>query len=249
MFVFCNDPLLIPESQALAERLKVPFESDIPGREGEIHIEKTDEGLFLRREGLSFCVDTEKVKKRIKTGNLQKEMIVSAVNIKKHTGTLKVLDATAGLGEDSFILGAAGFDVTMYEYNPVIAALLEDGLKRLFYNPEFAMLKERLQLCVGDSISAMKEMKGEFDVIFLDPMFPKRTKSSDVKKKFQLLQDIEVPCENEEELLHAALAAGAKKVVIKRPAKGPALGGIKCDFSYSGKAIRYDCIVNTERFV
>ena len=74
-------------------------------------------------------------------------------------------------------------------------------------------------------------------------MFPARTKSALVKKKFQLLQQLERPCNDEEELLQAALAAKPRKVVIKRPAKGPYLGGVKPDYSLSGKSVRYDCLV------
>ena len=32
-------------------------------------------------------------------------------------------------------------------------------------------------------------------------------------------------------------------MVIKRPAKGPYLAGIKPSYSIDGKAVRYDCIV------
>ena len=80
------------------------------------------------------------------------------------------------------------------------------------------------------------------DVIYLDPMFPARQKSAAVKKKFQLLHHLEAPCANEEELLLAAIAANPRKVIIKRPIKGPLLAGIKPSYSISGKAVRYDCI-------
>lgn len=43
--------------------------------------------------------------------------------------------------------------------------------------------------------------------------------------------------------MYAAIAAGPRKVVIKRPAKGPYLAGIKPNYSIDGKAVRYDCIV------
>jgi 16S rRNA (guanine1516-N2)-methyltransferase len=80
-------------------------------------------------------------------------------------------------------------------------------------------------------------------VILLDPMFPERQKSALVKKKFQLLQQLECPCTDEEELLQAAINAKPRKIIIKRPAKGPFLANRKPDYSISGKAIRYDCIV------
>ncbi len=48
---------------------------------------------------------------------------------------------------------------------------------------------------------------------------------------------------DEEALLRAALAAHPRKVVIKRPVKGPHLAGVKPSHSVAGKAVRYDCIV------
>ena len=95
----------------------------------------------------------------------------------------------------------------------------------------------------GDSVAALRAMGAAPDVVFLDPMFPERTKSAAVKKKFQLLHRLERPCEDERELLDAALAAGPRKVVIKRPPKGPCLAGVKPSHAVAGKAVRYDVIV------
>jgi DNA-3-methyladenine glycosylase I len=82
------------------------------------------------------------------------------------------------------------------------------------------------------------------DVVLLDPMFPVRQKSGLIKKKFQLLQKLEQPSADEEaELLQAALAASPRRIVIKRPLKGPYLAGRQPDYSLCGTAIRYDCIL------
>ena len=45
----------------------------------------------------------------------------------------------------------------------------------------------------------------------------------------------------ERALLEAAFAVSPKRIVIKRPAKGPFMAERKPDFSFQGKAIRYDC--------
>ncbi|MCG4849180.1 class I SAM-dependent methyltransferase, partial [Streptococcus gordonii] len=81
------------------------------------------------------------------------------------------------------------------------------------------------------------------DVVYLDPMFPERTKSAAVKKKFQLLHHLEQPCADEETLVEAALAVHPRKVVIKRPVKGPLLAGVKPSYQLAGKAVRYDVLV------
>mgnify|MGYP003330080551 CR=1 FL=1 len=95
------------------------------------------------------------------------------------------------------------------------------------------------------STEVIKDLEAQnktFDIIYLDPMFPERQKSASVKKKFQLIHELEAPCSNENDLLEAALSLNAGKIVIKRPAKGPFLGGCKPDYSVEGKAIRYDII-------
>ena len=74
-------------------------------------------------------------------------------------------------------------------------------------------------------------------------MFPAREKSAQVKKKFQLIHSLEQPCDVEEQLLSAAIAARPKKIVIKRPKKGPFLAGRTPSYTIDGKAVRYDCIV------
>ena len=202
-----------------------------------------EEGLLLKGNDMELRGDFSYMQKRLKQSNLECEMLVRAVRIKGHEGPLNVIDATAGMGEDSLLLAAAGFNVIMYEYDTVIAALLEDTLKRAEFQTELSEIVKRMTLIAGDSIEAMKLLKESPDVILLDPMFPKRQKSGLIKKKFQLLQQLEKPCDNESELLNAAIMAKPKKIVIKRPLKGPYLAGRKPDYSYNGKAIRYDCIV------
>ena len=107
-------------------------------------------------------------------------------------GQLRAVDATAGFGEDSLLLAAAGYNVELYEYDPVIAALLRDALRRAAKSSYDALRDavSRMDLREGDSVSAMRAMAGSNeppDIVLLDPMFPERRKSALVKKKFQLL--------------------------------------------------------------
>ena len=135
----------------------------------------------------------------------------------------------------------------LFEHDPVIAALLADGLARAAADPQLSPIVARMRLTSGDSVQALTARASmdvaKPDVVYLDPMFPARQKSAAVKKKFQLLHHLEAPCTDEEELLRAAIACGPRKVVIKRPAKGPYLAGIKPSYSIDGKAVRYDCII------
>lgn len=259
MYLLYFDEKYKERAGLLAERMnisvvgaagKVPeagMDGEAPGYDvSKLHLELSDEGLALKQGNLSMRGDFAELVPRIKKGRLDGEMQVKAARLKNYSkqGLPVLLDATAGMGEDSFILAAAGFRVILYEYDVLIASLLEDALLRAMDNPETAAIVSRMELRIGDSIAAMNGMDGEADVILLDPMFPARTKSAMVKKKFQLLQQLERPCANEEDLMQAAINANPGKIVIKRPVKGPWLAGMKPDYSMEGKAIRYDCIIN-----
>ena len=175
---------------------------------------------------------------------MHQELLVKAAKIKgAPTEDLLVVDATAGLGEDSLLLAAAGFSVVMFERDKTIAALLEDGLARAAHDERLSSLVARMTLRKEDSIAALASGSMHADVILLDPMFPARTKSASVKKKFQLIHGLEEPCTDERELLDAACAACPRKIVIKRPPKGPWLAQRKPSYSLTGKAVRYDCLV------
>lgn len=199
--------------------------------------------LSLTDGELSVCGDLTTMLSRLNPGRLSGELLVKAAKRKTFGPSATAIDATAGLGEDAVLLAAAGFSVRLYEKDPVIAALLDNALYRAAANPKLSETVSRMELIYGDSIEAMKGLSEAPDVILLDPMFPKRQKSALIKKKFQLLQQLESPCGDEEALLNAAVTAGAKRILIKRPLKGPYLAGRKPDYSLSGKAIRYDCFV------
>ncbi|MFQ5493972.1 MAG: class I SAM-dependent methyltransferase, partial [Phycisphaerae bacterium] len=53
-----------------------------------------------------------------------------ALAMGRRHGPLQVVDATAGLGRDAFLLACMGLSVHMVERNAVLAALLGDGLRR-----------------------------------------------------------------------------------------------------------------------
>ena len=202
----------------------------------------TAEGLALSDGKNTVCGDFSRLLPRIRRGNLAGEHLVRAVKLKGVERPL-VVDATAGLGEDSFLLAAAGCRVLLYEKDPVIAALLRDAWERAKRDPETSEIAERMTVIEGDSVAALPTLDPPPDVVLLDPMFPERRKTALVKKKFQLIHQLERPCENERELLDAAFAAKPKRIVIKRPAKGPCLAGVKPSYSLDGSAVRFDCIV------
>ena len=207
-----------------------------------LELRRDVDGLALAGGGMVLRADFSALLPRLRPDRLGRELLVRAARVRGVEAPTAV-DATAGLGEDSLLLAAAGFTVTMFEKDPVIAALLRDALERAAANPELAPVAARMTLVEGDSVAGLRDLGFSPDVVFLDPMFPERTKSAAVKKKFQLLHHLERPCDNEAELLGAALTAHPRKVVIKRPPRGPLLAGAKPSYQVAGKAVRYDVIV------
>ena len=205
-------------------------------------LRRDERGLALVGAGMELRADLTAMTRRLRARALGRELLVRAARV-RGTEAPTAIDATAGLGEDSLLLAAAGFSVTLFERDPVIAALLRDALERAADVPELAEAVGRMRLEETDSVTALRGLSAPPDVVYLDPMFPERRKSAAVRKKFQLLHMLERPCEDEEALLGAALAAGPRKVVIKRPPKGPHLAGVRPSYALTGKAVRYDVIV------
>ena len=226
----------------LAARIGASFTSSDPdAEECDIYLRFDGKGVSLCGKGMRLYADLTRMIPRIRRENLNSEFLVRAAKPASFGDAPTALDATAGLGEDSLLLAVAGFDVTMCERDPVIAALLRDSLMRAADVPELSDAVSRMKLIECDSVGYMRGIDVPPDVILLDPMFPERKKSGSVKKKLKLIQMLEGPCCDEELLFSAAYDLGPKKLLIKRPAKGPYLSGKKPDYSITGDSVRYDC--------
>jgi 16S rRNA (guanine1516-N2)-methyltransferase len=168
------------------------------------------------------------------------EAIARAVGIDKR-GATSVVDATAGLGVDSFILAALGCSVVMLERSPVMSLLLQDGLERAAKVDDLTEIAGRMRLENVDArlwIQNRQDLRGH--VIYLDPMFPERTGSALSRGNMQLMQELIGSNEEFDELLTCARASGAERVVLKRPLRA---GGEKPTYSLKGKASRFDVFI------
>ena len=201
-------------------------------------------GLGLAHADMVLRGDFAQLMPRLRADRLGRELLVRAARVRGVDAPVAV-DATAGLGEDSLLLAAAGFSVTLFERDPAIAALLADALERAANEPQLRDIVSRMRLVEGDAVEGLVRLDAQPDVVYLDPMFPAKRKDAATKKKLQVFQLLERPCDNEEELLAAACAAHPRKVVVKRPLKGPYLAGAKPSSSISGKVVRYDIYVPT----
>ena len=237
----------IEKAKNIAERLNIEIITNNKEK-FDILLSMDENGLALVSENMKLYGDFSKSIKRIKQSNLQNEMLIHAAKMKGKKEKLIAIDATAGLGEDSILLAAYGYTVELYEKNPIIVELLKDAMERAKKISELRDVIERMKVHNEDSIIAMQKIQFNPDIILLDPMFPERTKSALIKKKFQILHKIENPCSDENELLSSAIKANPKKIIIKRPLKGEYLAGIKPDYSLKGNSIRYDCIISLLKY-
>lgn len=178
--------------------------------------------------------------RRARGGGFQ-QAIAKAVGI---TGKKKprILDATAGLGQDAFVLSTLGAEVVLVERSPILFALLQDGLQRAAADPEVQPIVDRMQLIEGDAKTVICHFSDENapDVIYLDPMFPTREKSALTKIEMRIIRDIVGADEDVESLFEIAVHSARERVVVKRPARAPTLTKLKPNFVVQGRRNRYD---------
>ncbi len=179
---------------------------------------------------------------RRKFGGGRGQDIAKAIGL-KHGFAPHVLDATAGLGRDAFVLASLGCQVTLMERMPVVAALLDDGLERAKLNAEVSEIAQRMRLVHGSSIENMA-LTDQVDVVYLDPMYPHRDKSAAVKKEMRVFQSLVGEDLDADALLAPALALAKYRVVVKRPSYAPPLNNQTPTTSIKMKKNRFDVYVN-----
>jgi len=255
--VLCNDhdPQRFAQAEQLAAFLRLPLLSDqtpetianygfvVMFSPAEIVLQQTGR----KAPGPILVEFTEgAVDHRRKFGGGKGQMIAKAVGVKAGVYP-RVLDATAGMGKDSFVLATLGCHLTMIERSPIVHLLLQDGLQRA---QEFAREQDaellhaisRMKLLAQDSRTYLESLTAtQFpDVIYLDPMFPERQKTADVKKEMAAFHSIVGKDEDANTLLPLALTHVNYRVVVKRPRKAPFLNNQVPSYQLEGKSSRYD---------
>ena len=154
--------------------------------------------------------------------------------------TPRIIDATAGLGRDAFLLASLGAEVTLIERAPQMHALLAEGMARAHAQGGiFADIIARMTLMHGDAKALLPELKGE--AILIDPMHPPRKNSALVKRELRQVREIVGTDEDAADLLRVALASASQRVVLKWPAKADPIAGVRpCSHQIIGKSTRYD---------
>jgi len=250
MLIKADSPDELEKTQALAQKWGFDLASE---DDNGLVLLQTSQRLELKqldepKTGTVF-VDfaSDALTYRRQHGGGKKESIAKAVGL-KGKDKLHVIDATAGLGRDAFVLASLGCKVDLIERSPVVAALLADALERAKQDPELQnWLPQAMQLYHGVSYKLLAQWPGEKpDVIYLDPMFPHKKKSALVKKEMRLFQQLLGPDEDADILLEPALALAKSRVVVKRPDTAPFLGLKAPSMSINSKKHRFDVYIKAK---
>ncbi len=178
---------------------------------------------------------------RLTQGGERRQPLLRAIGLKPGL-TPDVIDATAGLGRDAFVIATAGCRVRMLERSPLVAALLANGLALAAHEHDTAPIAARMQLLVTDATCYLDSLPADEwpDTIYLDPMFPARDKSALVKKEMQILQRLLGEDRDGATLLDIARRRCRRRVVVKRPRHAAFLADEPTTMQVFGKKTRYD---------
>ena len=195
----------------------------------------------MKRAPVELRVDFVKgaVAHRLRFGGGRGQDIAKAMGF-RNGNTPTIIDATAGLGRDSFLLASLGAQVTMIERSEKMHMLLEQAMERAFNEGgQFREIIERMTLRKGDAKDIIPKLTAE--AILIDPMHPERKNSALVKQDLRQVRDIVGSDEDAADLVRLAIMHAQKRVVLKWPAKADPIEGVqKCSHQILGKTTRYD---------
>ncbi len=172
---------------------------------------------------------TGRVGWRWRKGGGRGQAVARAAGVKRGEPPPTVVDATAGLGRDAFLLAVLGCPVIAVERSVEVHRALADALRRAEADAEAAAaLGGRLSLVRADARSWLAELPPEQrpQVVLVDPMHPGRGKSALVKLEMRQLRGLVGEDPDGAELLAVARAVARRRVAVKRPrpAQPPAPG-------------------------
>ncbi len=217
-------------TEALARRLNLPIQHP-ETTDADYLLVLTPERLELRTTGTTTAsavyVDFSggRARHRRLHGGGRRQALARAVGLRPGYRP-RIVDATAGLGRDAFVLASLGCTVRLVERSPIVCALLADGVRRAAQDPEIGpWVQERMSWVEADSLDYLRDLTGRArpDVVYLDPMYPERKKSALVKKELRVLRDLVGPEPDAMPLLELACSTATRRVVVKRPRTAPPL--------------------------
>lgn len=254
-----QNPQYQSKAKNIAKQLDLPLvvPSEFPISHYQLHIGEKVELLFKTKEGTSvLSVDFVRgsLGYRRRHGGGLKQNLAKAVGIKNSYTNLSVIDATAGLGRDAFILASLGCRVHLIERSPIMAILLLDGLERARKVSQVdPIVQKQMHVTVGDALEILSAPPNSTvlqeipEVVYLDPMFPEHNRRALNKIEMRIIRDIVGKDIDSEELLAKALQVARQRVVVKRPSHAKALQGPVPTFVIEGKSNRYDVYITKDQ--
>lgn len=152
-----------------------------------------------------------------------------------------IVDATAGLGGDSFVFATLGCRVLLCERSPIVFALLEDGISRaLADNGTIGEASRKMQLVNDQATALFSSLKEQPHTIYFDPMYPHSEKAALNRKEMRILRDIVGDDCDLDTTLYEALNTASNRVVVKRPKGAEYAGELKPNMEIKMKNSRFD---------
>ncbi len=199
-----------------------------PRTEAALVLDELGLGLLMPGHQNPYRLPQQSIQRRSKAGHLTE--LSKACGVPQ--GQRRILDACAGFGADGMTLAAQGCTVTMVERNTLVWLLLRE------HDQAFG----RVTVEHGDCMDFMSGAQ-DWDVVYLDPMFPPRRKTALPNLGLQHLRELSAQNgsdsgDNLQQQIALARSCAAARVVVKRRLKDPkdALSA----FQIKGKSIRFD---------
>jgi len=246
------EPSVLEQAKCLALTLAIPFQyfESVQNRPSGFFLLVTLAGIELY-----YCADKSMKPLRIdftqgavgfryRMGGGRKQALAKAIGLKKGKNP-RVLDATAGLAKDAFVLAGLGCSVCMVERSAILVTLIQDAMQRAKSYPEIAdIIQTRLTIMNVDAITYLKNLpiSDTFQVIYMDPMYPAPERKSNalVKKEMRILRALVGDDIDVNDLFHLALQKAMQRVVVKRPKYADSLVGATPSLHIESKNTRFD---------
>ncbi len=156
-----------------------------------------------------------------------------AIGLPRRQAPARVVDATAGLGRDAFLLAHLGCEVLAIERIPAFVMLMRAAIER-------TPLEQALRIARANAVEWLRTEGRTFgpDVVYLDPMFADEGRAQ-VKKDMQACRALAGPAADVADLFAAAREVANERVVVKRHPDGAPLAAAP-SFVVEGERVRFD---------
>jgi len=212
-------------AELLAKKLRLSIDDGAADADSWCLLVSAEQRTLIRPDGARMRIDFTQGKAALRQAQSSKDQsLVRALGLHKLSQAQRqathVIDATAGLGQDGWIIACQGCKTTLLEETPLVAAMLHHAIEQAAGEPALASIAKNVEVMNVRS----QDYDARADIIYLDPMFPAKKKQAKVKKGMQFLQAL-LPDSDNTHLLQHALNAATSRVVVKRPNGATVIAG------------------------